>query len=210
MKKQSGFALVELLLVLAIIAILTAIATPTLLNQRARARDKAAMANADALIADLVAGYDRCLEAGTNLTSNAVFEANVLGTATNPLVPIFFNTRNPWGTTPSGYAPVVQETNAQGAAVVAAAIPNTMGQVQVGFLPRNGAQAAALTIAVYLHDPIATLVAAAPASNPAPQANPPAQAPAAAAGNGATGGGGTGSGPVSTPTNHFVKIITLG
>jgi prepilin-type N-terminal cleavage/methylation domain-containing protein len=208
MKKQSGFALVELLLVLAIIAILTAIATPTLLNQRARARDKAALANANALFADLVAGYDRCLEAGTDVSTYTSFQSNVLGSAANPLVPIFFNTRNPWGTPASGYAGVLNETSAQGTTTQAAAVPTAMGQVQVGFCARNGAQPPVVAIAVYLSQPTATLATAAPAAAP-----PPSTTGTTTTTTGtqpASGGATTGTGTTLTPTNVFVRTITLG
>jgi prepilin-type N-terminal cleavage/methylation domain-containing protein len=65
MKNQKGFTLIELLLVLAIIGIISAIAIPALLSQRARARDKATISNMNGRIGDLVGQYDRLKEAGT-------------------------------------------------------------------------------------------------------------------------------------------------
>ena len=53
MTKQKGFTLIELLLVLAIIGIISAIAVPALLGQRARARMQATKDNTTACIADL-------------------------------------------------------------------------------------------------------------------------------------------------------------
>jgi prepilin-type N-terminal cleavage/methylation domain-containing protein len=53
MKNQKGFTLIELLLVLAIIGIISAIAVPALLGQRARARMQATKDNTTSVIADL-------------------------------------------------------------------------------------------------------------------------------------------------------------
>ena len=53
MKTQNGFTLIELLLVLAIIGIISAIAVPALLGQRARARMQATKDNTTAVIGDL-------------------------------------------------------------------------------------------------------------------------------------------------------------
>jgi len=53
MKNQKGFTLIELLLVLAIIGIISAIAVPALLGQRARARMQATRDNAVSIIGDL-------------------------------------------------------------------------------------------------------------------------------------------------------------
>jgi len=53
MKNQKGFTLIELLLVLAIIGIISAIAVPALLGQRARARMQATKDNTTACLADL-------------------------------------------------------------------------------------------------------------------------------------------------------------
>ncbi len=66
MTKQKGFTLIELLLVLAIIGIISAIAVPALLSQRARARDKAAISNLLGRINDLAGQYDKSKEAGSS------------------------------------------------------------------------------------------------------------------------------------------------
>jgi prepilin-type N-terminal cleavage/methylation domain-containing protein len=154
MKKQSGFALVELLLVLAIIAILTVIALPSLLGQRARARDKAAMANATALIGDMVAGFDKCRENGIAITTASSFATNVLGSSSSPQIASFFTARNPWGTPAGAYASVIKETSAAGSATLLAAKEDNLGQVQVGFLPRSATDPAVLSVAVYLSQPL--------------------------------------------------------
>ncbi|MBK9796841.1 MAG: type II secretion system protein [Holophagaceae bacterium] len=62
MKNQKGFTLIELLLVLAIIGIISAIAIPALLGQRARARDKSAQENATSILSDIIATYDKAKE----------------------------------------------------------------------------------------------------------------------------------------------------
>lgn len=164
MKKQSGFTLIELLLVLAIIAVLTAIAAPTFLGQRARARDKAAMANAAALVADMVAGYDKCRETGQDVSTRDTFVANVLGTAAEPRVGAYFSTRNPWGNPANGFSPVLTETATSGTTTLAAASEANLGQVQVGFLPRASNHPATLFFAVYLNQAVGP--ANAPANTP--------------------------------------------
>jgi len=78
MKKQSGFTLIELLLVLAIIGIISAIAIPALLSQRARARDKAAIANCENSVGDLVGQWDRWKELGLSSTAIATSLNNYL------------------------------------------------------------------------------------------------------------------------------------
>ena len=72
MKRQSGFTLIELLLVLAIIGIISAIAIPALLSQRARARDKTAIANMEGRVGDLIGQYDKLREAATASATSAI------------------------------------------------------------------------------------------------------------------------------------------
>ena len=91
MKNQKGFTLIELLLVLAIIGIISAIAIPALLGQRARARDKSARGNADSVIADLIASYDKVKDTGTTPAAGV----NIIGTAAAPLIPQIFTATNP-------------------------------------------------------------------------------------------------------------------
>lgn len=154
MKKQSGFTLIELLLVLAIIAVIAAIATPTLLGQRARARDKAAIANANALIADLVAGYDRCREASQQVDTVPRFVEHVLGTQAAPRVIGYWRAKNPWSGQNPAYGEVTPETTPQGDHTRSLSGPGTMGQVQVGYLPpQDGAQGCVVT-AVYLNQQV--------------------------------------------------------
>lgn len=95
MKKQSGFTLIELLLVLAIIGIISAIAIPALLSQRARARDKTAIANMEGRVGDLIGQYDKFKEAGYSSTT-------ILTSLSNYLNITGSKDMNPW--TPSAAA----------------------------------------------------------------------------------------------------------
>ena len=72
MKKQSGFTLIELLLVLAIIGIISAIALPALLGQRARARDKTAVAGSLGRVGDIVGQWDKLSDPSTGNAASAV------------------------------------------------------------------------------------------------------------------------------------------
>jgi type IV pilus assembly protein PilA len=151
MKKQSGFTLIELLLVLAIIGIISAIAIPALLGQRARARDKSSQTNAVSIVADIISTYDRMREAGTDVSTLALFNANVVGTAAAPVIPAIFNTKNPWGTTPGGYtAAAIAEAAPAGTSTAAAAVAGTKGQVQLGYLPPTALAGGVVATAVYL------------------------------------------------------------
>ena len=152
MKKQSGFTLIELLLVLAIIGIISAIAIPALLGQRARARDKSSIANADSIIADLVSGYDKAKEAGTAMGTPAAFSTAVLGTIAVPLVPQFFTAPNPWGLTATGYnQTVATETDSLGTGVKLVTAAANQGQVSVGFMPVAAGGSGATDAAVYVN-----------------------------------------------------------
>lgn len=64
MKKQKGFTLIELLLAVAIVGILTMMATSSFIGLRARTRDRAAMNNMVGRISDLQAQYDRLRDFG--------------------------------------------------------------------------------------------------------------------------------------------------
>jgi prepilin-type N-terminal cleavage/methylation domain-containing protein len=89
MKNQKGFTLIELLLVLAIIGIISAIAIPALLSQRARARDKATVTNMTGTMGDLIGSYDRASENGGVVVDSmtAVLTAANAAGARNPWVP---------------------------------------------------------------------------------------------------------------------------
>ena len=152
MKNQKGFTLIELLLVLAIIGIISAIAIPALLGQRARARDKSSIANADSIISDMVAGWDKAKEGGAAITTTAQFTTSVLGTAAVPLVPQFFSAKNPWGVTNLGYAALTAEADNLGTTTKTAAAAANMGQVQSGFLPVAAGAPGLVSTAVYVNN----------------------------------------------------------
>ncbi len=94
MKNQKGFTLIELLLVLAIIGIISAIAIPAMLGQRARARDKSAVQGTIGRLGDIVGSYDKGKEAiaagsGSSVTQFIdAYLSTSIGSAD----------RNPWGT----------------------------------------------------------------------------------------------------------------
>jgi prepilin-type N-terminal cleavage/methylation domain-containing protein len=142
MKNQKGFTLIELLLVLAIIGIISAIAIPALLGQRARARDKSAQENASGVVGDLVAAYDKAKEEGAATNTTALFQGVCLvGTGMTPVVPQvpqMLDAKNPWNGTvalPLAYinvfATLADTLPATTRAMSAAA---SLGQVQTGFL----------------------------------------------------------------------------
>lgn len=93
MKIQKGFTLIELLLVLAIIGIISAIAIPALLSQRARARDKAATTNMTGSMGDLIGSYDKAKEEGGVVADSM---SAVISTAN-------LTNRNPWSPSLSAY-----------------------------------------------------------------------------------------------------------
>ena len=146
MKNQKGFTLIELLLVLAIIGIISAIAIPALLGQRARARDRACNENATGLISDSIAAYDRASEAGIAPTSGATLWA-ILTTDVAPLkaAAIHVTTdKNPWAGTAGATNKAFQVTGVLATADEAGArgmAPATLGTVGSGFLPPTVAAA---------------------------------------------------------------------
>lgn len=160
MKTQKGFTLIELLLVLAIIGIISAIAIPALLGQRARSRDKSAQQNATSGLSDIVSTYDKAKEVGANVANAAGLQAVCLvGTGMTPVVPQipqFLNAKNPWDGTvavPLAYNNVFNAiADATPATVRALSTAANLGQVQIGFLPPDPATSAAGTVStsVYL------------------------------------------------------------
>ncbi|HXC17173.1 MAG TPA: prepilin-type N-terminal cleavage/methylation domain-containing protein [Holophagaceae bacterium] len=132
MAKQAGFTLIELLLVLAIIGIISAIAIPAMLSQRARARDKASMDHVAGRIADLVGQWDKAREAGITASQAVGSLQNYLqATATKDL--------NPWTTVGASAAfnftitPIAGQPSASAfaKAIGLLAKPGNMGQVQL-------------------------------------------------------------------------------
>ena len=156
MNKHAGFTLIELLLVLAIIGIISAIAIPALLGQRARARDKACMANVDGCMKDLAATYDRVRDQGGPI-SFGNFEPDLWGTAAAPVIPEFWTASNPWNTAgaTTGYCQVhlVVESSVTGTNTAAQCTVANLGQVQTGYLdPATGGPGCILQ-AVWLNAP---------------------------------------------------------
>ena len=94
MKNQKGFTLIELLLVLAIIGIISAIAIPAMLGQRARARDKSAVQGTIGRLGDLVGAYDKGKEAISAGSTSSIpnFIDAYLSTSVGSA------DRNPWAT----------------------------------------------------------------------------------------------------------------
>jgi type IV pilus assembly protein PilA len=72
-RSQDGFTLIELTIVVLIIAILSAIALPAFLGQRAKGQDAAAKSNARTLVSAMescyteVTLYDPCPDSGTGI-----------------------------------------------------------------------------------------------------------------------------------------------
>ena len=146
MKNQKGFTLIELLLVLAIIGIISAIAIPALLGQRARARDKSCQENATGLISDSIAAYDRASEAGLAPADGAglwtILTVGVPPTLQPAAIHVTTD-KNPWAGTAGAGNPAFIPTVALGSAdeLGARALATTLGAVGSGFLPPTVANA---------------------------------------------------------------------
>jgi prepilin-type N-terminal cleavage/methylation domain-containing protein len=124
MKNQKGFTLIELLLVLAIIGIISAIAIPALLSQRARARDKAAISNLNGRVGDLVGQYDRNREGG-------VAAAGMLAALNTYLTDTGKTDRSPWDNAKPAYAQIVS-AQATSATTLSAVVTDVQGVAGAG------------------------------------------------------------------------------
>lgn len=119
MKNQKGFTLIELLLVLAIIGIISAIAIPALLSQRARARDKACVSNLNGRVGDLIGQYDRLKEMG-------VAKAAILTGLNSYLTKTGASDRDPWIASQAAYATIVS-ADATSATTISAVTSDAKG-----------------------------------------------------------------------------------
>jgi type IV pilus assembly protein PilA len=128
MKKQSGFTLIELLLVLAIIGIISAIAIPALLGQRARARDKASIANLDSVIADGIGAWDKQRESG-------VTASTAITTVTTGITTGHSGDKNPWNTAVAAYSisGTAVTSKATASAFIATLAGSVMGTVKIAY-----------------------------------------------------------------------------
>lgn len=148
-RNRNGFTLIELLLVLAIIGIISAIAIPALLSQRARARDKAAQENVAGRVGDLVGQWDKLRERGvSNAAAITSMKTYLMDTAAKD--------KNPWNTTPTPFNSAFQTINGkQSAASFTTAIniatSANMGQGQFAIQIPTGTTPGFFAGAVYIN-----------------------------------------------------------
>lgn len=152
MSRQAGFTLIELLLVLAIIGIVSAIAIPAMLSQRARARDKASMDHVAGRIADLTGQWDKARESGmTASQATTTVQTYLKATATKDL--------NPWTTSGASnaynftIAPINGKPTASAFATAVGLLSSAgnMGQVQLAIQPPAAGIPGFIGAAVYLY-----------------------------------------------------------
>lgn len=124
---QIGFTLIELLLVLAIIGIISAIAIPAMLGQRARARDKACMQNLVGILADASGAYDRAKEGG----SDPVLAMQTVVNTSNT------SNKNPWDGSQNAFVYGAATVKGQVGLVYSPPVPGVNGNLRGEVLLQN-------------------------------------------------------------------------
>jgi type II secretory pathway pseudopilin PulG len=142
------------LLGLAIIGIISAIAIPALLGQRARARDKSAQENATSILTDIASASDKAKEAGIPITSAATLwgvMTTVKAPLVNPLCPQVLVSKNPWAGTNAApalaYGVMTDIADSLPATIMGMSTATTLGQVETGFLAPDATTGASGVIA---------------------------------------------------------------
>lgn len=149
MKNQKGFTLIELLLVLAIIGIISAIAVPAMLGQRARARDQSAISGSLGRLGDLLGQYDKAKAQNLSNTSiNAAVKAYLDQTMTAK------SDANPWD--PTGFVMLSSIQTGTGASKASfeagMTAPSKVGQGNVYILHPSSTSQGFIGVVVKVND----------------------------------------------------------